>query len=107
MMQQKMLKRNIVISGTLGTDLNSEVLSRGIKKESLGKQSSYVSNLAQRVQAGPSVHQELGEQGKNREVEKYPQQLERPYGQSMLRSVSSVFFPHSLGLNSSNFFPPF
>lgn len=32
-----MLKRNIVISGTLGTDLNSEVLSRGSKRRVTGK----------------------------------------------------------------------
>lgn len=32
-----MLKRNVVISGTLGTDLNSEAFSRGLKRGVTGK----------------------------------------------------------------------
>lgn len=40
----KMLQRNILNSGTLETDLNSEVLSRGLKRRDMGKQSSWVSN---------------------------------------------------------------
>lgn len=74
----KLLKRNTVLSGTLETDQISDILSRGIKRKDTGK----IKQL--RLQLGTEdisrsffrTYQKLGEQGKSREVNMCPQQLE-------------------------------
>lgn len=51
MQKKKKLKGNVLVSGTMEKDLNSEVLFRGLKRGITGKTSSSVSSLANKVQA--------------------------------------------------------
>lgn len=106
----KILKRNIAISGTLETDLNSEVLSRGLKRRGTGKTKQLSLQLGTQGTSRSfcrTSRQELGEQGRSREVKKHPQQPERPNGQAMLCSVSPVFPPVPLDLIPQISCPPY